>query len=304
MRVIPLGVSAALPAHGRHLSATALDLGGEWILFDCGEGTQYQIMKTALRPSRLSTVCITHLHGDHVFGLPGLLTSLSMGGRRETLRVVAPEGLFGALYAWPGVDGLAFEIDEVPLSEPLRVNLVCNTPTYRIAARPLDHRVFCAGYRWEEKPGPGNLDVQKARVLGVSEWPLFRKLKAGEAVEVGGRRVEPAEVMIPPPAPRSMAYLTDTRPCEGGRLLARDADLVVHDSTFTDAHARRADETGHSTARQAATVARDAGAHRLLLTHFSARYETTDALVAEARAVFAASEAATECTPVRLDARS
>lgn len=302
MRVIPLGISAALPAYGRHLSATALDLGSEWILFDCGEGTQYQLLRTPLRPSRLSMICITHLHGDHVFGLPGLLTSLSMSGRREPLRLVGPPGLFDALYAWPGVQGVSFEIEEVPLSDPLTVSLVHNTAAYRVAARPLDHRVFCAGYRWEEKPGPGNLDVDKARALGVTEWPDFRRLKDGESVEVAGRTVAPADVLLPAPPPRSFAYLTDTRPCEGGRRLAQGATLVVHDSTFTDEHADRAVETGHSTAREAAAVARDAGAGRLLLTHLSARYDTPDPLVAEARTVFPQTEAATELAAVRLEA--
>ena len=300
MQVIPLGISAAIPAHGRHLSAMALDLGGEWMLFDCGEGTQYQVQKTALRPSRLSTICITHLHGDHFFGLPGLLTSMAMNGRRERLRLVAPEGLFDLLFAMPGVEGLPYEVEAVGLPDTLTRATVAETPGYAIEARPLEHRVFCAGYRWQQKPGPGNLDVEKARVLGVAGWPDFRRLKAGEAVQTAQGLVRPADVLIPPPAPRAFAYLTDTRPCEGGRLLAREADLVVHDATFTDAHAARAVETGHSTAREAATIAREAGAKHLLLTHLSARIEVADTLLAEARSVFPDTSIATELEAVRL----
>lgn len=303
VRLIPLGVSAAIPAHGRHLTAHALDLGSEWLLFDCGEGAQYQIMKTPLRPSRLSAVCITHLHGDHVFGLPGLLTSLAMGGRQAPLTIVAPEGLFAPLMAWPGVAGVGFEIVPVPIADSLAHRVVLERPAYTVQARPLDHRVFCAGYRWQEKPGPGNLDVARARSLGVTEWPDWRRLKAGESVRVDGRTVAPGEVIGPSPPPRSLAYLTDTAPCEGGRLLAADASLVMHDATFTrDAHDRAA-QTAHSTAEQAAQVAADAGARALLLTHFSARYETPDALEAEAREVFGASLAASELEAVALERR-
>lgn len=302
IRIIPLGISAAIPAHGRHLSATALDLGGEWILFDCGEGVQYQIQRTALRPSRLSTICITHLHGDHYFGLPGLLTSMAMNGRTEPLRLVAPERLFSLLFALPGLESPPYRIEEIGVPETLTRAVVVETERYTIEARPLDHRVFCAGYRWEDKPGPGNLDVERARALGVTAWADFRRLKAGESVEAAGGTVQPADVLIPPPKPRSFAYLTDTRPCEGGRLLARNANLVVHDATFTDAHAERAVQTGHSTGREAAEVAREAGAKALLLTHLSARIERADTLLAEARAVFPASTVATELEAVRLEA--
>ncbi len=237
--LIPLGVSAAIPAHGRHLTAHALDLGAEWVLFDCGEGAQYQITKTGLRPSRLSTICITHLHGDHVFGLPGLLTSLSMTGREEPLTIIAPRRLFGPLMAWPGVANTTFEIVPVLILEDLSPAVVLETDAYTIEARPLDHRVFCAGYRWQEKPGQGNLDVEKARALGVVDWRDYRRLKAGESVEASGRIVQPSHVITPPALPRSMAFVTDTAPCEGGRSLCQGASLVVHDSTFATEHAER-----------------------------------------------------------------
>ncbi len=298
--LVPLGISGAIPAHGRHLTAHALDLEHTWILFDCGEGAQYQIMKTDLRPSRLSAICITHLHGDHVFGLPGLLTSLSMTGREEPLTIIGPDGLFAPLMAWPGVQGTSFEIVPVPISGDLTHALVLETEAYTIHARPLAHRVFSAGYRWQEKTGAGNLDVEKAQALGITDWRDYRRLKAGEPVGVQGQTVDPADVMTPPPPPRSLAFVTDTAPCDGGRMLARDASLVVHDSTFTSEHQSRAAETGHSTSAQAAQLARDAGARALLLTHVSARYETTDVLEAQAQAVFAQSNAAVELERVSL----
>ncbi len=301
LSLIPLGTSAAIPAHGRHLTAHALDLGPTWILFDCGEGAQYQILKTDLRPSRLSTICITHLHGDHVFGLPGLLTSLSMAGREEPLTIIGPEGLFAPLLAWPGVQGTSFEIVPVAIADDLTHAIVLETESYNMEVRPLDHRVFCAGYRWQEKSGAGNLDVEKARALGVTDWRDYRRLKAGEAIEADGRTINPDDVLIPPPPPRSLAFVTDTAPCEGGRLLSQSASLVVHDSTFATAYEARAAQTGHSTSAQAAQVARDAGAHALLLTHFSARYETTDELEAQASEVFVASTAAVELEPIRID---
>ena len=164
-----------------------------------------------------------------------------------------------------------------------------------VEARPLDHRVPCAGYRYQERTRPGSIDGEAARAAGVSEGWQFEALKRREAVTLDdGRVLSPDGLVGPDKRGASFAYVLDTAPCDGGRRLAERADLVMHEATFADDHAERAAEVGHSTARQAAAVARDAGARRLLLTHFSARYSDPAPLVAEAREAFPATDAAEE----------
>ena len=164
-----------------------------------------------------------------------------------------------------------------------------------ITARPLEHRVFCAGFRYQEKTRPGSLDGDAARAAGITEGPQFEALKRREPVTLDDGTVVAPDGLVGPERPGgAFAYVLDTMPCEGGRQLAASADLVLHEATFGDDNAARAADVGHSTARQAAEVARDAGAEWLLLTHFSARYTETAPLVAEAREVFANTQAAEE----------
>jgi ribonuclease Z len=295
--VIPLGTGSAIPTRGRHLSALALVHNSRVLLFDCGEGTQFRLMQAGVRAPRIEAIFITHLHGDHFFGLPGLLSTLSLLKRQNPLRIVGPLGLTDMLAHIPGVgpDQLSFAVDFVELADNFRHEIVLEGADFLVEARPLEHRVFTAGYRFQEKPKPGNLDVEQARALGVTDYRDFRALKAGEAVVLdGGRTVRPEEVLGPEHPGASFAYVTDTRPCEGGRVLARQAGLLYHDATFTNEFAEWAVETGHSTARQAAEVAQAAGAGRLLLGHLSARYSDPAPLLTEARAIFQNTEVAEE----------
>lgn len=297
-----LGTSAALAAHGRHLSATLVQWGPRLVLLDCGEGTQFRLLDARASAARIDLVCLTHWHGDHAFGLPGLLSTMALQGRTAPLVVAGPEGLAEALEAWPGT-----LLDQPPF--PLEWRLwphdgrrategrvdVWADADLRVTARPLAHRVPTMGYRLEDAPRAGSLDADAARALGVTDYADFRRLKAGQAVTTpDGRMVRPDEVVGAPPAAHAFAYCLDTAPCEGARQLAQGADLVLHDATFGEAFAARAAETGHSTARQAAETAASAGARRLLLTHVSARHESAAPLVAEARAVFLATDAAEE----------
>ncbi|MDX1530258.1 MAG: MBL fold metallo-hydrolase, partial [Rhodothermales bacterium] len=202
----------------------------------------------------------------------------------------------------PGLrnDWLPFPVRYVELPEGFSHEVVYEDDACTVEARPLAHRVFAMGFRYTERPRPGRVDVERVRALGV-EGPDIGRLQRGEAVTVNGRTVRPEEAVGPERPGITFAYCLDTEPCAGGRALAAGADLLVHEATFTEAHRERAAETGHSTARQAAEVARDAGAERLLITHFSARYETPAPLVAEAREVFPDTEAAEELEPVRLE---
>jgi ribonuclease Z len=295
--VIPLGTGSAVPTRHRHLSALAVRREGQLLLFDCGEGTQHRMLHAGLKHPRLDAVFITHLHGDHLFGLPGLLTTMAMSGRADALTLVGPEGLGLILDALPGTqrDVLPFEVRVTELADDFTHAVAYDHAEYTVEARRLDHRVFCAGYRLQEKPRAGKVDAAKAGALGLHANWHFRTLKQGEAVTLDdGRVVQPEDVIGPQRPGAAFAYCLDTVPTPGAVALAANVDLLVHEATFGDDMLERALETGHATARQAAETAREAGAGRLLLTHFSARYNDVQPLVAEARQVFENTEAAEE----------
>jgi ribonuclease Z len=258
---------------------------GEWMLFDCGEGTQMQLLRTSLRLSRLRYVFVTHLHGDHVLGLPGLLGTLNLSRHDQPVSLFGPPGLARymrdvgrAIHFHPVFPLEVFEV------EP---GIVLETPAFTVEARRLNHRVVAFGYALEEKPRPGRFDVEAARRLGIPPGPLYGRLQRGEAVALdGGRRVEAHEVVGPARPGLRFCYCTDTGPSDGALRLARGADLLVHEATYTDDMAEEATARGHSTAAGAARVARAAEARRLLITHFSPRYDDPAPLLAEARAIF------------------
>ena len=299
--IIPLGTGSAIPTKDRGLSAFALRREGRVLLFDCGEGTQFQLLRAGIKRSRIEAIFITHFHGDHLYGLPGVLTTAALLDRTQPLTIVGPAGLREIVRSLPGLknDWLPFETRFVELEEDFDHAVVYEHDGFAVEARPLEHRVFAAGFRFETAARPGRVDAERAAAFGV-RGPDIGRLVRGEAVTVDGRTVRPAEVVGPERPGVTFAYCLDTQPCEGGRRLAEGVDLLVHEATFTEGMRERAVETGHSTARQAAEVARDAGAKRLLLTHFSARYDTPDALVAEAQAVFENTEAARELEAYRL----
>lgn len=304
--VIPLGTASALPTEERHLSALAIERKGRILLFDCGEGTQYQLMHADLSRVRVDAIFVTHLHGDHCYGLPGLLSTLALQERTDPVTLVVPPGGRAMLAAIPGdaPEDLPFPLRIREIEDDLTHAVVYETEEFTVEARPLDHRGFTMGFRFEERTRPGRFDPERARALGVPEGPAFGRLQAGTPVTTAdGTTVQPDQVMGPPRPGIAVAYVTDTRPCDGGRALADDADLLYHDATFTDEHRERAETTRHSTARQAAAVARDAGAKRLLLGHLSARYPDPAPLEREAQSVFPASEIAEELHRYELDPR-
>ncbi|MDX1418536.1 MAG: ribonuclease Z [Rubricoccaceae bacterium] len=295
--VVPLGTGSAIPTRHRGLSATAVWRDGRLFLFDCGEGTQFRLLDAGLNRSRLDAVFVTHFHGDHLYGLPGMITTLALLERTRPLTVVGPAGIEGIVRGVPGLsrDWLPFDIRWVELEEGVEHAVVYEGDGLTVEARPLDHRVFAVGYRLEEAPRPGRLDAEAARAAGVTEGPHFAALKRGEPVTLAYGTVVQPEGLVGPERPgASFAYCLDTAPCDGARRLAEGATLLLHEATFAEALREQAAQTGHSTARDAATTARDAGAERLLLTHFSARYPDPSPLVEEARAVFPNTDAAEE----------
>jgi len=289
MKVIPLGTSSGKPTLRRNVSAMAVVRDGEWLLFDCGEGTQTQIARARLNPSKLVAIFITHLHGDHFNGLSGLLSTMGLDRRVRELLLVGPPGIREYLETLSRLKILYvnYPLDVREFAAMKTVTTVYEASDYFVAARPLDHRIFTLGYRLEERDRPGRFDLERARALGIPEGPLYRKLQLGEDVQLSdGRVIQSREVVGPPRPGKAIAYCTDTRPFAGTVELARGVDLIVHEATYTDDMAYEARDYGHSTAAQAAQVARDAEARRLLITHFSTRYADVTPLYEEAHNVF------------------
>jgi ribonuclease Z len=284
IRITFLGTAASRPTVGRNVSALMLQREGETLLFDCGEGTQRQMMRYGTGFA-MADIFFTHLHADHFLGLTGLLRTLGLQVREEPVRLWAPLGGGRVLQSAVnlGVDRVPFpvEIRELEPDEELQ------RPGYRIVAFKPQHGVSALGYALVEDERLGRFHPERARELGVPEGPLFGRLHKGEAVEVEGRVIRPEEVVGPPRPGRRIVYSGDTRPCRRTAEVARGADLLIHEATFGDEEAERARSTGHSTAREAAQVAKRAGVERLVLTHLSARYaDDPRILEREAREVF------------------
>ena len=307
--VIPLGTAGAIPTRERHLSSVAVERKGRVLLLDCGEGTQYRLLHANLNRARIDAVFITHLHGDHLYGVPGLAGTVGMLQRSEPMTVVGPVGIARFLSAAAGVseEEIPYGLDVVELDVQAigdEAEVVYETDERIVTARPLDHRIPAVGYRLAEKPRRGRFDPDAARALGVTDPRDFGTLHEGEPVTTDdGTVVRPEQVVGPQRPGVSLSYCTDTRPCDGSRELSEGVDLMIHDATFAHDLIDQAIKTGHSTAREAAEVARDAGAHRLLLTHISARYEDATPLAEEAKEIFDATEAAEELERYVLDPR-
>ena len=284
IRITFLGTSAGRPTVGRNVSALAIAREGELLLFDCGEGTQRQMMRYGTGFS-LHDIFFSHLHADHFLGVIGLLRTMGLQGREEPLRLWAPEGGRAILHAAVhlGVERVPFEIDirEVAVDERVPRS------GYDIVAFRANHRVHSLGFALVEHERLGRFNPERAHELGIPEGPLFGKLHRGQPVEVNGRTIEVSEVVGPPRPGRRVVYSGDTRPCRATIENSQSADLLIHEATFGDDELDRARETGHSTAREAADVARRAGALRLALTHVSSRYaDDPRGLEREAREVF------------------
>lgn len=281
-----LGTGSGTPTLERNLACVAVQRQGELFLFDCGEAAQIQYRRAGLGFAPLTTIAISHLHGDHVTGLMGLLMSLQMADRTEPVHLFGPVGL--GEYVRCNRRALHTQFGyPLNLREETGPALFRETDAYRLTAAPLDHRLFCFGFRLEEFPRPGRFDVEAARGLGVPEGRLFGMLQRGEPVTLpDGREVRPEQVLGPSRPGAVLAYCTDTRPCPNAVELARDADLLIYEGTFDASMPAEARRKGHSTVAQAAEVAREAGVRQLVITHLSPRYQDISPLLAQARAIF------------------
>lgn len=318
MQVTFLGTSSGVPTRRRNVSALGLRLPqrSELWLLDCGEATQHQLLRSPLRISQLRRIFITHMHGDHVFGLPGLLASLGMAGTCNGLDLYGPPPLQDFVES-------ALRFSSTRLGYPLRFHPNMPPPDGHVLfeddqlvveSRPLQHRIPASGFRVEQKPRPGRFDVEKAKALGIPSGPLYGRLKAGETVVLNGQTITGSSLCGTPQPGVSLVYATDTVFCDTAVELAQGADLLIHEATFAHRDGDMALQRLHSTTTMAAQVALAARVGTLALTHFSPRYIPGQAtgpedLLAEAQAIFpntimARDFLTLELTPKQVGARS
>ncbi len=285
MRIVFLGTSGSMPTQDRSSSSVAVRRKGEIIIFDCGEGTQRRMVTARLGFRRQTRILISHLHGDHVLGLPGLIQTMTLLHRERTLHLYGPKGLTAFIEAFNSVlggPGFPLRVNEI-LSE----GIVHAGSEYTVRAIKADHEEPSWSYVLEEHPRPGRFHPDRASALGVPEGPLWKRLQQGEDVVLGGGGVvRSVEVVDPPKRGLKIAYSGDTRPTETFSEASEGADLLIHEATFDSSLEEKAVENGHSTAAQAAEVARAAGVEMLILTHISSRYPDAGILLEEAKEVF------------------
>ncbi|OJH36169.1 ribonuclease Z [Cystobacter ferrugineus] len=285
LRLTFLGTSAAQPTLHRNLSGLAVKANTDLLLFDCGEGSQRQMVRYGTGFT-VDAVFFTHFHADHYLGIIGFLRTLGMMGRDSAVQLYGPPTarrlLNQAVHL--GVESLSFPVE----IHELRDGDTVRRRGYSVQAVAVDHRINALGYVLQEDERPGKFNLEKVKALGVPSGPLYGQLQRGEPVQLAdGRTIRPEEVVGEPRPGRRLVISGDTRPCPAMVKASREADLLIHESTFSDDEQARALETRHSTAREAAQVAREAGARRLILTHLSSRHDTDPSrLLAQAREEF------------------
>ncbi|MEE1134010.1 MAG: ribonuclease Z [Methanobrevibacter sp.] len=285
MEIIFLGTSSAVHSKDRNHPSIAIKAFGEIFLFDCGEATQRQLLYTNVSPMKISKIFITHYHGDHILGLPGLLQSMSLNGRETKLTIYGPKGLNkikDAIYSL-GYCAIEYPVEFVEIDS----GIIIENETYFIEAQRVKHNVPALAYSIEEKKKPRFLR-EKAIELGVPVGPAFGKLHNGEEVEINGKIIKPEQVLGEPRKGTKVTYSGDTRPCEEMIMLARDSTLLIHESTFIQKQKLNAEEYGHSTSVDAAYIAKYSNSKELILTHISTRYgdDYADIMLKEAQEIF------------------
>jgi ribonuclease Z len=286
MHVIFLGTAGSVPTPDRSLPAVLVKRGNEQLMFDCGEGVQRQMIRAKVGFHKKMKIFVSHMHGDHVLGLPGLLQTMALMDRQKKLEIYGPEGInqFLECVRESLQFGLTFPVE---IHEIYDAGIICQEKDYEVEAAKSNHVTPSLAYAFVEKPRPGKFYPEKARALGIPEGELWSKLQHGDTVKLpDGRFVSPEEVLGSPRQGRKIVYTGDTRPFKGFAKFAAGADLVIHDSTFDDALGEKAEVDGHSTPSQAGQQAKKAKAKKLVLTHISARYADAGLLLEQARKVF------------------
>ncbi|MFH0816892.1 MAG: ribonuclease Z [Methanobacteriota archaeon] len=284
MHVVFAGTGGSWPSPERNVTSIAVRIGPEVVLLDCGEGTQRQLMRTSVSFMKISKVFVTHFHGDHFLGLPGLIQSMALNDRKEPLEIYGPTGVVELMKSLLGLGYFkpTFEVCVEELEPGERVTF----ERYSVSCALGDHTVPCYSYAIEESQRPGKFNKTKALELGIPEGPMFSKLQSGESVTLAdGKVVEPSMVLGSPRKGRKLVFSGDTKPCDSVEALAGGCDLLIHDATAAADNEDKANTYGHASARQAAALASKAGAKMLALVHVSPRYDDASPLLEEAKAV-------------------
>ena len=287
MRVVVLGTSSGKPTPRRGLSSTALVRDGKMFLFDCGEGTQVQLRRAGLRMSRIQAVFISHFHGDHINGLPGLLGTLTLDRHQNPVKIVGPYGIGEYIRTLRKLKiiqpGYPLEVKEIRTGR----ELVLEDSRYKIEAGMLRHRIACYGFSFTEAFRPGKFDIEAARELKIPPGPLYSQLQSGNSVVLNdGTTIESAQVLGIPRPGRKFVYCTDTVPCETAVELAEGADCLIHEGTYGEDMKDESANRGHSTVAEAAQVALKAKVKKLIITHISPTYQDIGPLLDQAREIF------------------
>ena len=290
-----LGCGSALPTMRHYPTSQVLDVRDKLFMIDCGEGAQLQLRKSRLKFSRLNHIFISHLHGDHCFGLPGVVSTFNLLGRTADLHVYSPAGLeqlFAPMLAFFNRQ-MSYKLvfHEFSAKEP---SLLYEDRSVQVSTIPLKHRMPCCGFLFEEKPGLSHIRRDMVDFYQVPVYELNRIKNGADYVTPEGRVVPNSVLTTPAAPPRRYAYCSDTLPLASVAEQVKGVDLLFHEATFADEDAPRAKETFHTTATQAASLARDADVKRLLIGHFSARYEDENMLLKQACKVFPATLLAKE----------
>lgn len=285
LHVVFLGTAGSLPTPERNPSAILINREGEMMLFDCGEGTQRQMMRARTGMMRLNYIFLTHLHADHILGVPGLLETMAFQGRDEPLNIAGPIHTIDLVEKFSSI--CYFSRDFEVRAMDLEPGDVIRMDGYQVEAVETRHSVPSLGYCLKEDERLGRFNREAAVAMGIPSGPLFGKLQHGQTVEINGRIIRPEQVMGPARPGRKVVYTGDTRPCISVETASRGADMLIHDGALGNDMASWAKETKHSTAGEAAEVARRAGVRQLIITHVSSRYsEDTSPLLKDARSIF------------------
>ncbi len=286
MKLTILGCHSASPHEHKNPTAQLLDIKGHRFLIDCGEGTQVQLRKSKVSFVHIKHIFISHLHGDHFYGLPGLVSSFRLLGREAPLHIYGPKGIKEALTL---LLKLANSRTNFPLHfhelESKKSECVYEDDSVVVHTVPLDHRVYTNGFLFAEKEGMRRINADAAHAAGIDK-SQFRLLQLGQDVLVDGDLVENSTVTQNPHPPKKYAYCSDTAFLPSIIPIIQDADWLYHEATFLQQHANLAQQTKHSTAQEAATIARDANVQRLILGHYSSRYKNLDLFAQEAKSIF------------------
>jgi len=296
MQLTFLGTACMMPTKDRNHTAVLLEFNQDGLLFDCGEGTQRQLRMAGIRPTRITKLLISHWHGDHILGLPGLLQTLGASDYQETFKIFGPEGskrFYKNMTEWFFFDrNINVEVHEV------KTGTFFETEKYMLEALPLDHGIPTIGFRFIEKDRK-RIKVDYVKKLGIPDGPLLGKLQSGKSITWKGKKVLPSDATYDVKG-KVISYITDTGYCKNCIELAKDADVLISEGTFGKEHQEKADAYGHLSVEDAAKIANQAGAKKLILTHFSQRYKDTTKLAEDAKTLFPNTTLAHDLMKVRV----